>query len=194
MISSPIDELALLARLHSLNRLRFTLDELRRHALRSAKLGIGDPFSRAMASDGTGGRIMIVEDCPSSAAFIADTLQRFHDIERVHDQDKVLDSAALGKYDLFIVSLDLTGYDGLRFCTRLRSMERTRQIPVLAIAGPKDRQRVLRGFELGVNDYVLRPIDQSELVACARKSGVSAMPTICGRMSRRHSKWRRSIP
>jgi two-component system, cell cycle response regulator len=61
-LSKPIDELALLARLHSLNRLRFTLDELRRHALRSAKLGIGDPFNRAMASDGTGGRIMIVED------------------------------------------------------------------------------------------------------------------------------------
>ena len=167
-LAKPIDEIALLARVHALNRLRFTLDELRRHALLSVKLGIGDPFSRAMESDGTGGRIMIVEDCPTSAAFIADSLRPFHEVEHVQDQGKILDSAALGDYDLFIVSLDLTGYDGLRFCTRLRSMERTRQIPVLAIAGPKDRQRVLRGFDLGVNDYVPRLIDQSELVARVR--------------------------
>src|ERR1019366_3362351 len=167
-LSSPIDELALLARVKSLSRSRFALDELRSQALRSVNLGIGFPLSRAMESDGSGGRIMIAEDSPASAELIANALRRFHDVECIHDQDRVLDSAALGNYDLFIVSLDLTGYDGLRFCTRLRSMERTRQIPVLAIADPKDRQRILRGFDLGVNDYVPRPVDPGELAARAR--------------------------
>jgi two-component system, cell cycle response regulator len=167
-LAKPIDELALLARVKSLSRSRFALDELRSQALRSVNLGIGFPLSRAMASDGSGGRIMVAEDSPASAELIANALRRFHDVECIHDQDRVLDSAALGNYDLFIVSLDLTGYDGLRFCTRLRSMERTRQIPVLAIADPKDRQRILRGFDLGVNDYVPRPVDPGELAARAR--------------------------
>ena len=61
-LSKPIDEIVLLARVHSLSKLRFTLDELRSHARRSAKLGIGDPFGRAMESDGTGGRILVVEE------------------------------------------------------------------------------------------------------------------------------------
>lgn len=41
-------------------------------------------------------------------------------------------------------------------------------IPVLAIADPKDRQRILRGFDLGVNDYVPRPVDPGELAARTR--------------------------
>lgn len=167
-LSKPIDELALLARVHSLSRVRFALDELRSHALRSAKLGVGDPLSRAMANDGTGGSIMVVEDCPSSAAVIENALRRFHDIECENEPDKILNSLALARHDLFIVSLDLKGHDALRFCAQLRSMEQTRHIPVLAIAGSQDRQRILRGFELGVNDYVPRPIDRSELAARVR--------------------------
>ena len=46
-LSEPIDETALLTRVHSLSRLRLILDELRSRALRSAKLGIGDPFTGA---------------------------------------------------------------------------------------------------------------------------------------------------
>ena len=77
-------------------------------------------------------------------------------------------SGAACNYDLFIVSLDLADYDGLRFCTRLRSQESTRQIPVLAIANPADRRQILRGLDLGVNDYVLRPVDRNELAARVR--------------------------
>jgi PleD family two-component response regulator len=59
-LSKPIDEIALLARVRSLSRLRLILDELRSRALRSSKLGIGDPFTSATADNGTGGRIMLV--------------------------------------------------------------------------------------------------------------------------------------
>jgi len=65
-LSKPIDEIALLARVRSLSRLRLILDELRSRALRSSKLGIGDPFAGATADNGTGGRIMLVDDSPSS--------------------------------------------------------------------------------------------------------------------------------
>jgi len=167
-LAKPIDEMALLARVHSLSRLRFTLDEWRKHALRSAALGISDPFSRAMESDGTGGRIMLVEDCASSAAFITGALRPCHAVECEPDPDAILDSGALDRYDLFIVSLDLQRFDALRFCTRLKTLEHSRHSPVLAIASRKDRQRILQGFALGVNDYVPRPVESSELVARVR--------------------------
>jgi two-component system cell cycle response regulator len=167
-LSKPIDEIALFARVHSLSRLRLILDELRSRALRSAKLGIGDPFTGAMAGNGTGGRIMLVEDSPASAELIENALRKHHYIELERDRGKALDSGAACNYDLFIVSLDLVDYDGLRFCTRLRSQEGTRQIPVLAIANPADRRQILRGLDLGVNDYVLRPVDRNELAARVR--------------------------
>lgn len=145
-LSKPIDEIALLARIHFLSRLRLILDELRSRAPRSSKLGIGDPFTRATADKGTGGRIMLIEDSPASAEFIKNALRKHHSIELERDRGRALDSGAARNYDLFIVSLDLADCDGLRFCTRLR----------------------LRGLDLGVNDYVLRPVDRDELSARVR--------------------------
>ncbi len=87
-LTKPIDEIALFARVHSLARLRLILDELRSRAVRSSKLGIGDPFTSATADNGTGGRIMLVEDSPSSAALIENALRRHHYIEIERDRGK----------------------------------------------------------------------------------------------------------
>ena len=76
--------------------------------------------------------------------------------------------AAEGNYDLVIVSLNLADFDALRLCSQLRSLERTRAIPILLIADVEDRPRILRGLDLGVNDYIVRPIDRNELVARVR--------------------------
>ena len=67
-----------------------------------------------------------------------------------------------------IVSLGFGAYDGLRLCSQVRSLERTRNLPILLIADLEDRARVLRGLELGVNDWLTRPIDRNELLARVR--------------------------
>jgi two-component system cell cycle response regulator len=167
-LSKPIDGIALLARVHSLSRLTISLDELRSRALRMADLGISEPLTNAMADTGANGRIVLVDDSRSSAQFIQEALCHTHDVTLEQDPASLLHHASAGNHDLFIVSLDLASYDGLRFCTQLRSLERTRQIPVLAIANPEDRQRILRGLSLGVNDYVVRPVDRNELFARVR--------------------------
>jgi two-component system cell cycle response regulator len=56
----------------------------------------------------------------------------------------------------------------LRLCSQARSLERTRQIPILAIADADNNPRLLRGLEIGVNDYLMRPVDKNELLARAR--------------------------
>ena len=167
-LTKPIDEIALLARVHSLSRLRLVLDELRTRAMRSAQLGINDPLAEAIADSGANGRVMLVDDRRSSAELVSHALREYHEVELETDPQEALLEGAAGDYDLFIVSLGLTNYDGLRLCSQIRSLEATRQIPVLVIAEPEDRQRILRGLDLGVNDYVLRPIDRNELIARVR--------------------------
>src|SRR6516225_6230198 len=76
---------------------------------------------------------------------------------------EALFQAADGDYDLLIVSLDLDNFDGLRLCSQARSLERTRHVPILAIADAESGTRLLRGLEIGVNDYLLRPVDKNEL-------------------------------
>src|SRR5262249_58964071 len=76
--------------------------------------------------------------------------------------------AADGGYGLLIVSLNLDGFDTLRLCSQVRSLERTRNLPILLTAEAEDSARLLRGLEIGVNDYVVRPIDRNELFARVR--------------------------
>ena len=84
------------------------------------------------------------------------------------DPSQALFHAAEGNYDLLIVSLSLDNFDGLRLCSQARSLERTRQVPILAISDADNNARLLRGLEIGVNDYLLRPVDKNELLARAR--------------------------
>jgi two-component system cell cycle response regulator len=71
-------------------------------------------------------------------------------------------------FDLIVLSLSMTTDDPLRLASRLRAADITHDIPLLLIAEPEQRDRILRGFDLGANDWLLRPLDANELCARAR--------------------------
>ena len=167
-LTKPIDEIALIARVRSLSRLKVVLDELRNRAASSVGLGMPDPVAAAIRNDVSGARILVVEDRAAPARQIAATLSSAHLVDVEADPQEALFKGAEGTYDLFVVSLGLQGHDGLRLCSQFRSLERTRQVPILLVAEAEDRPRLLRGLDLGINDYVLRPVDHNELVARAR--------------------------
>ncbi|MGJ0506963.1 MAG: PleD family two-component system response regulator [Methylocystis sp.] len=163
-LTKPVDEIALIARVRSLTRLKIMLDELRARASTSANLGLASQEP----NDGARGRILLVEDRPSSAERIVASLRDFHDVEVETHPPDALFRAAENSYELVVVSLNLSEFDALRLCSQLRSLERTRTIPILLLAETEDRPRLLRGLDLGVNDYVLRPVDRNELMARVR--------------------------
>ncbi|OAI23112.1 diguanylate cyclase response regulator [Methylosinus sp. R-45379] len=167
-LTKPVDEIALIARVRSLARLKVMLDELRARADTSASLGLGDKGARAMADAGKNGRILVLEDRGGSAERITMALRDQHEVTIVSDPQDALFRAAEGNFDLIAVSLDLKGFDALRFCSQIRSLERTRALPILVMADMDDRSRILRGLDLGVNDYIVRPVDRNELVARVR--------------------------
>ncbi|MGY4294401.1 two-component system cell cycle response regulator [Bradyrhizobium sp. i1.4.4] len=158
----------LIARVRSLTRLKMMTDELRMRAITSLEIGMQAPERSAVADTGRGGRILLVDDRQSSYERLATILAAEHTIDVEPNPTEALFHAAEGNYDLLIVSLDLNNFDGLRLCSQARSLERTRHVPILAIADPENSTRLLRGLEIGVNDYLLRPIDKTELLARAR--------------------------
>ncbi len=164
----PIDETALLARVRSLVRLKAVTDELRARALDPRGFGIGDPTTAALAETGTGARVLLVDDRPASLERLATALSAFHRVDSEADPHRALIRAAEGDYEVVLVSLDLKGFDGLRLCSQLRTLARTRNSAVLMIAEVDDRTRILRGIDIGVHDYLVRPVDRNELVARVR--------------------------
>ncbi len=167
-LPKPISELALIARVRSLARLKMVTDELRMRVLTSYEIGIELPEREAVADTGRDGRVLIVDDRPASYERIAATLSKEHEVEVEPDPNQALFHAADGNYDLLIVSLGLENFDALRLCSQVRSLDRTRNLPILAITEPDNTARMLRGLEIGVNDFLIRPIDKNELLARAR--------------------------
>ena len=167
-LTKPVSDVVLLTRVRSLTRLKMMTDELRMRALTSLEIGVQAPERSAVADTGKGGRILLVDDRPSSYERIGPLLAEDHTIDVETNPAEALFRAAEGNYDLLIISLDLDNFDGLRLASQARSLERTRHVPILAIAEPESNTRLLRGLEIGVNDYLLRPIDKNELLARAR--------------------------
>jgi two-component system cell cycle response regulator len=168
-LTKPVDDTALFARVRSLVRLKAVTDELRTRALASRDYGImGDPLVLATAETGLDARVLLVDDRRSSYERLAASLGQYHVVEVESDPHHAMVRAAEGNFDVVIVSLDLEDFDGLRICSQLRSLERTRDLAVLMVAGLDDRARTLRGLEIGVHDFLLRPVDRNELLARVR--------------------------
>jgi two-component system cell cycle response regulator len=137
-------------------------------AATSREIGIESAEREAISEAGDQGRILIVDDRASSYERIVAMLGQDHNVEVEAEPSAALFRSAEGNYELIIVSLSLENFDGLRLCSQLRSLDRTRNLPILAICEPDDTARLMRGLEIGVNDYLVRPIDSHELRARVR--------------------------
>ncbi len=167
-LTKPVDDTALFTRVRSLVRLKAVTDELRQRALASRAYGIGDPLATAAAESGLDANILIVEDRPGAAQRMATALLQHHRVTVETNPIAAMQLAAETEFDLALISLDLDGHDGLRLCSQLRSLDRTRGMPLIMIAEAHDRARITRGLDFGVHDYLMRPLDRNELLARTR--------------------------
>jgi two-component system cell cycle response regulator len=161
-LTKPIDDVMLFARVRSLTRFKLVIDELRQREASGRRIGV--IAGAAARLDGLGGRVLIVDDNERQAQRLAAELGVEHRPVIESDSEKAKISAG-GPVDLVIVNAVAKSFDGLRFTASLRSEERTRQLPVLAMVDPDDRGRMVKALEIGVNDILSRPIDPQELAA-----------------------------
>jgi two-component system cell cycle response regulator len=167
-LTKPVTDIALISRVRSLARLKMVTDELRMRAVTSREIGLQSPEREAVRDTGRGGRVLIVDDRPSSYERIVTTLSTEHTVDVEPNPNEALFRSAEGNYDLVLVSLNLHDFDGLRLCSQIRSLERTRNLPILALAESDSTAKLARGLEIGVNDYLVRPIDRNEMLARVR--------------------------
>lgn len=166
-LTKPVDDAALFARVRSLVRLKMMTDELRMREATGQGMGLIDPattFAEQMAA----GRILLIEDRADSAAWFANALRRDNDVASVDTFEEALVRVRGGDFDLIIVSLGMRGFDGLRLCSQLRSLPEGRHVPILVVVSDGDKRKLHQALEMGVNDYLTRPVDTNELVARVR--------------------------
>jgi len=121
--------------------------------------------------------ILLVEDNRDLAANVGEFLEsRGHAVDYAADGLTGLHLAATHRYDALVLDLGLPGIDGLALCKRLREDARS-NVPVLMLTAKDTERDKLTGFEVGTDDYLVKPFSLAELharlKALARRAGSS---------------------
>lgn len=74
-------------------------------------------------------------------------------------------SAVVDQPDVVILDIMMPGVDGWEICQRLRTDPRTKYIPIIMLTALDETQHVVKGFEVGADDYLAKPFDNAELFA-----------------------------
>ena len=165
-LTKPVNDLALVTRVKSLVRLKMLTDDLRMRAANGDEFAMNyHSVMEDVVSPDKRPNIIIVDDRAASYEKMVETLSVGNNVEVETSPNDALFRIVEGGYDLAIISLSLENFDSLRLCSHLRSLERTRVLPLIVISGNEQEEVVSRAMEIGVNDYIKRPIDKQELLA-----------------------------
>ena len=164
-LTKPVNDMALFSRVRSLVRLKMTMDELKLRRQTGERLGM---YSTEGEMTVEGAPVLVINDNASDNRHVKRHMGDKFSLTFEADPEAAIARAREGNPDLIILSLDHRGTDPLRLTSRIRNDAVTRQVPILMIGEESDNERIAKGLELGVTDYLLRPIDGNELTARAK--------------------------
>ncbi|NKE67552.1 response regulator [Ramlibacter sp. RBP-2] len=122
-------------------------------------------------------KILVIEDEVKAAAYIRQGLaESGYTVDVAHTGTDGLHAAATGDHDLIILDVMLPGIDGFAVLSALRT---SKQVPVLMLTARGKTDDKVRGFDLGADDYLVKPFQFPELLARVRvllKRGQTAQP------------------
>jgi len=109
-------------------------------------------------------RVLIIEDEKDLAELLAFNLEKEgYNATCVHDGKLGLERAAADLPDLILLDLMLPGILGTEVCKALRKDQRTAQIPIIMITAKGDEIDRVVGFEVGADDYIVKPFSMREV-------------------------------
>lgn len=167
-LTKPVNDVALFARIRSLVRLKRASDEWRAREATAVELGVTGATLDSV-DENAPGRILVGINGLWDHEKTVDALRaQGHLVDTAETDAEALAMAVDCDYELVALSDSDRDGDALRVCSQLRSNAETRHIPILLIVPDGDEPRLAKALELGVNDYLVRPIDGDELIARTR--------------------------
>lgn len=111
-------------------------------------------------------KLLVVEDEVKTANTLKKGLEeKGYSVQLAYDGEAALELAHKTRFDLIIMDVIMPKIDGFELCRRLRADNNTPIIMVTALGLTSDK---LRGFDLGADDYLVKPFDFDELLARIR--------------------------
>lgn len=108
-------------------------------------------------------RILIVDDDKDIVNLVSDILtDEGYNIDKAYDGNSALRKIKIERYDLIILDIMLPDMDGLEVCRRVRDKV---DVPILFLTAKNKSIDKVVGFEIGADDYITKPFDDSELAS-----------------------------
>ena len=117
-----------------------------------------------------GGRVLVVDDNADMRAYLRRLLAPHYAVETAANGSQALELAIADPPTVIISDVMLPGLDGVGLLRALRRDARVRDTPVILVSARTDRATMVRAFELGADDYIVKPFGARELVARIRAS------------------------
>ena len=167
-LTKPVDDMQLMARVKSLSRLKSLTDELRERAMTGQQLAIEDAIRAMDTISSHGGQVLIIDTDRRHAERVQGYLSDDHKVDILTEPADAVFQVTGAKYELALVSMSLNDFDPLRVASQIRTVEHSRNLPIILMADEGDKPKVVRALDLGVNDFISRPIERNELKARVR--------------------------
>jgi len=112
-----------------------------------------------------GSRVLVVDDVPANLDVLSNSLESTgYQVQFATSGEQALRLVSTTTPDLILLDVMMPGMDGYEVCRRLKSTEKTRDIPVLFITAQVDTGDLLRGFDAGGVDYITKPFREEEVL------------------------------
>jgi class 3 adenylate cyclase/CheY-like chemotaxis protein len=109
--------------------------------------------------------ILVVDDQPQNIRLLDAILTpRGYDVRTAASGEEALTVLAGTEIDLVLCDIVMPGIDGYEVCRRVREQAETAYLPVVMLTASGDEQKI-KALEAGADDFLTKPIDQSELLA-----------------------------
>jgi class 3 adenylate cyclase len=124
------------------------------------------PAGRLAPTQATNFRVLVVDDDPDMAAYLARLLEgEGLAAETVHSGDAAIVYVMATPPDLILLDVMMPGTDGFEICRRLKAETATAMIPIVLVTALEDQQSRVRGIKAGADDFITKPVHRDELIA-----------------------------
>ena len=111
--------------------------------------------------------VLAVDDIPLNLLLVEKMLSRFNfRFRKAANGQQALDSVAEEKPDLILLDLMMPGIDGFEVIRRLRANPETQDIQIVILSALNSNEDVVKGFDVGANDFIMKPIIMEKLLSC----------------------------
>lgn len=115
----------------------------------------------------SGPKVLLCDDDAEMLVFLATILRKrgFRNIEMIPTGKEALELLEKEKFDIVLLDCMMPEMDGYEVCKAIRSKDKTKFLPIIFLSALEESEDKVKGFKVGANDFVTKPVNEDELMA-----------------------------